>query len=103
MLLTIAPILPIGGGASRAVFVKTTTKELFMGFTKSTSDEPRVLLAEQLPGLDPIRLERYLELTKGESLLTVEARPIPQGDRWNYLLLNSNFLDSRGAPYIGTI
>lgn len=103
MLLTVAPILPVNTGTVRVVFATATGRELFLGFTKLTTDEPRTLLGERLPKLDDLRLAKYFELTEGESIITVEARSIPQGDKWNHLLLNSNFLDSRGAPYIGTI
>ena len=87
-------------GTSRSVYAvsQEARRELFLGYTTLTTDNPVALLTDVFGTMGPERMGRYTEIQAG-SRVAVEARDIPAGDRWLHRAEHNQHLDG-GKPYL---
>lgn len=86
--------------ATRAVYAREGNRELFLGYTTSTTDDPAQLIADVLPEMATPRASRWSEL-QGAGPVRVYARALENGDRWHEDVETNRHLDpSTGAPYL---
>jgi len=85
---------------SRAVFAvsQQSRQELFLGYTTLTTTDPVALLDDVFGKMSPERTGKYTEM-QFSSVLGIEGRSIPAGDRWLDRLETNQHLDG-GKPYV---
>lgn len=86
--------------ASRAVYAVSLqrARELFLGYTTLTTDDPVALLNDVFGRMSQARMSQYAVMASGTTL-SIEGRDIPAGDRWLHRAEHNQHLDG-GQPYI---